>query len=143
MHLREWSNYDPWREMERIQHDMNRIFNRAWCAERGIFPTVNIWTNPESVVVTAELPGYEPADIQLSVERDLLKMHGKGGQAGSQEGNHYHRRERGCGEFERAIRLPYGVEANKVEAKFTNGILSITLPRAEAEKPKKIQIKTV
>lgn len=141
MYLREWNSFDPWREMERIQRDMNRIFNRAWCAERGIFPTVNIWTNPESLIVTAELAGYEPGDIQLSVERDLLKMRGKGSQAEPKEGEHYHRHERGCGEFERAIRLPYGVEANKVEAKFANGILSITLPRAEAEKPRKIEIK--
>lgn len=141
MYLREWNNFDPWREMDRIQRDMNRIFNRAWCAERGIFPTVNIWTNPESVLVTAELPGYEADDIQLSVERDLLKMHGKGKQTEPSEGEHYHRRERSCNEFERAIRLPYGVEAHKVEATFNNGILSIALPRAEAEKPKKIQIK--
>ncbi len=135
-------NINPWREMGEIQREMNRLFDRSWGGERRAFPAVNIWSNPEAAVVTAELPGFDPNNINLSVVGDMLTISGNRSQQELKEGEQYHRQERGFGNFERSIRLPFAVENDKVDAQFKNGILRIHLPRAEAEKPQKIHVKT-
>lgn len=131
----------PWHEMDDIRQEMNRLFNRA-LGEQKEYPAVNIWTNPESAIVTAELPGYDHNDINLSVVGDVLTISGRRIKQDLKEGQQYHREERGAGRFERSLRLPFLVDNEKVEANFRNGVLQINLPRAESDKPKKIQIKT-
>jgi HSP20 family protein len=141
MYFRNLMSIDPWREMDGIRHEMNRLFNRA-IDENKEYPAVNIWTNQESAVITAELPGYDPKDIGLSVVGGVLTISGKRVKQELKEGEQYHREERGAGNFERSVRLPFLVDNEKVEANFKNGVLQINLPRAESDKPKKIQIKT-
>ena len=135
----------PWREMERLQRDMNRLFARM-PRERTLsaapsYPAMNVWTNENGAVVTAELPGCSPEDIDISVQGETLTVRGSRQPDEVQEGQVYHRRERGCGGFTRSFQLPFEVQANKVEATFSKGVLIISLPRAEADKPKKITIK--
>ena len=139
---RTWS---PWREMERLQRDMNRLFaglprERALSAVPS-YPVMNVWTNEEGAVVTAELPGCNPEDIDISVQNETLTVRGSRQPGELQEGQVYHRRERGCGSFTRSFQLPFSVQADQVEATFAKGILSIALPRAQVDKPKKIAIK--
>jgi HSP20 family protein len=131
--------------MERLQHQMNRLFtdtfadvSRAYAPEH---PTINVWTNPEGAVVTAELPGVDPEDIDISVVGETLTLHGsrKLEEVGDVK---YHRQERGYGKFTRTFELPFNIEADKVEARLEKGILHIFLPRAEVDKPKKITVKT-
>lgn len=134
-----------WQEMERLRREMNRLFDRTSTvserrASRG-YPSLNLWTGEDGVVVTAELPGLDPENIDISVEGDTLILSGDRQLEALQEGGTYHRRERRHGKFDRAIQLPCQVESDRVEAVFEKGVLHISLPRAEEEKPKKIAIK--
>ena len=134
----------PWGEMERLRREMDQLFSRAFetrLHSPASYPAMNVWTSEEGVVVTAELPGMEPEDIDISVVGDTLTLNGSRQPDELQEGERYHRRERGTGHFSRTFQLPFRVEADKVEAMFENGVLHISLPRAEVDKPKKIAIK--
>lgn len=133
----------PWREMRRLQREMDRLADRTgWGLETpSCYPAMNVWTNEDGVIVTAELPGFKPDEIDISVVSDTLTVSGNRDPEDVDEGVTYHRRERGCGRFTRAFQLPFLVEGDEVEAKFEKGVLHITLPRAEADKPKKIEIK--
>jgi HSP20 family protein len=142
MYFRNFMDRDPWTEMDRIQRKMNRLFNTAMVQESGVYPAINLWSNSDKVLVTAEIPGYDPKEIQLSIMNNELNITGKRKPEEVKQGNQFHRQERTTGSFQRNISLPFTVESNKIEAHYLNGILSVTLPRAEADKPKKINIKT-
>jgi len=131
------------REMERFQRDLNRLFDdfSPQIKSAPSFPAVNIWADQESVLLTAEMPGLSGDDIELNVLEDTLTISGKRAAEPLPEGATYHRQERGFGKFSRSIRLPYRVDAEKVKAGFHDGILEVTLPRAEADRPKKIAVK--
>jgi HSP20 family protein len=134
----------PWREMNRLRREMNRLFDTtSYSASRApTYPAVNVWLNEEGARVTAELPGVNPDDIDISVVGDTLTVSGCRNPQEYEEDASYHRRERGCGRFSRSFQLPFQVEANDVGANFENGVLSVDLPRAESDKPKKIEVKT-
>ena len=133
----------PWDEMRRMRHDMDRLMNRAWLGvdRAPCYPAMNVWTNEDGAVATAELPGFDPDDIQISVVGDTLTVSGNRKPEDVGEGAKYHRRERGCGRFTRSFQLPFQIEGDAVEATFERGVLHITLPRAEADKPKRISVK--
>ena len=135
----------PWREIEQMQRDMDRLFNRMTRFDRPAiapeFPAINIWANEERLVVTAELPGVNTDDIDISVVNETLTLSGIRQPDTLEEGDKYHRRERRHGKFSRTFQLPFAIEADNVEAVFENGVLHVSLPRAEAEKPKKIAVK--
>lgn len=134
----------PWREMERLRREMNRLFSdwptqARWGAAPS-FPAVNVWTDENSAVVTAELPGIILDNIDIMVEDDMLTLRGHR-QPDELEGATYHRQERRYGSFLRTFRLPFRVDAGKVEATFAKGVLNLVLPRAEEDKPQKIAIR--
>ncbi|MBP7528753.1 MAG: Hsp20/alpha crystallin family protein [Syntrophorhabdaceae bacterium] len=133
---------DPWSEFQRIENEMNRVLSRFVSPSTGDFPAVNIWTDGEETLVTTEIPGIEAGAIDISVAGKTLILKGAREPEQLDEGNSYHRRERWYGQFTKAIELPFTINAEKVGASFANGILTITLPRSEAEKPKKITIKS-
>jgi HSP20 family protein len=132
------------REMEHLRHGMNRIFDQI---DRGPFvgsaagyPAMNAWTNDDGAVITAELPGIDLDTLDISVHNDTLTLRGERQPDEIGEGEAYHRRERSHGLFKRAFQLPFRVAAEKVAASYNNGVLNITLPRAESDKPRKIQV---
>ena len=131
------------REMDRLRREMNRLFRDwpAWAQGSTVsgYPAMNVWTDEDSAIVTAELPGMDREMIDISVEDDTLTVRGER-QPDEQEGVTYHRRERRYGTFVRTFRLPFRVEAEEVEAMYTNGVLKVVLPRAAEEKPKKISV---
>jgi HSP20 family protein len=135
----------PWREMQRLQREMNRLLSGTsrWpgLSVASSYPAMNVWTDQDGAVVTAELPGINPEDIDISVQNDTLTLRGNRAPDEVQEGGTYHRRERGSGSFTRSFQLPFQVQSDQVEATYAKGVLSITLPRAEADKPKTIAIK--
>ena len=137
--------YSPWREMERQQRDMNRLLagTSRWPGWGSVpsYPAINVWTDQDGAVVTAELPGINPEDMDISVKNDTLTLRGSRVPDEVQEGETCHRRERGSGSFTRSLQLPFQVASDKVGASYQKGVLHITLPRAEADKPKKIAIK--
>jgi len=135
----------PWREMARLQRDMNRLLSGTsrgpgWSVAPS-YPAMNVWSDADGVVVTAELPGMDPEEIEISVQDDTLTLRGSRTLDEVPEGGTYHRRERGSGSFTRSFQLPFPVESAKVAASYEKGVLKVTLPRAEADKPKKIAIR--
>ena len=134
------------REFDRLWHEMDRLFTHgptrsaARCSIVQGYPATNVWTNEDGAVVSAELPGVAPEDLDISVVNDTLTVSGtlKPEEA---EGATYVRRERGHGEFTRTFQLPFQVQGDQVVAAFDKGVLHITLPRAEEDKPKKIEVK--
>jgi HSP20 family protein len=133
-----------WQEMDHLQREMNRLFESVYGEGNRVvsgYPAMNIWTNPESAVVTTELPGVSPENIDISIVGETLTLTGERQPEQLPEGARYHRQERGYGKFTRSVQLPFQVDAEKVDARFEKGVLHISLPRAEADKPKKIQVK--
>jgi HSP20 family protein len=130
--------------MERLRREVDRLFadwpaRTGWTVARS-YPAMNVWTDENTAVVTAELPGVAAEDIDISVENDTLTVRGARKREDLGDGVTFHRRERRFGSFKRSFRLPFQVDAAKVLAEFKDGVLSIMLPRAEADKPRKISI---
>ena len=139
-----WSVFD---ELESLQEDMNRLFRdrgyggplrRGWAT----YPPMNVWSSADGLVIDAELPGVDPNDVDISVLGDELTLRGKVNAHEPKEGENYHRRERPAGEFVRTLQLPFRADAVGVRASYKNGILRLTVPRSEEEKPKKIAVQT-
>lgn len=130
------------REMDRL---LSGFFNefvdggRFWFG--GGQPAVNIWESPDALMVEAELPGITSDQVDMSVVGKELTLKVNRAEP-QQEGVTYHRRERPTGEFTRVLRLPTEVDADHVQAELRNGVLTITLPKAEAARPRKIQIQS-
>jgi len=135
-----------WHEFDRLQREMNRYYEPGLPKRirRPVsFPAVNIWTNDDFAFVNAEVPGVDPKDIDIALVGGTLTVSGSRFMEDPGENSRYHRQERSYGKFSRSIQLPFNVNASKVEASFKDGILSITLPKADEDKPKKISVKTV
>jgi HSP20 family protein len=107
----------------------------------GVYPPLDISDDADNVYVRAEVPGIAGSDLQLSVEGETLVIKGERKASAADEKLSFHRREIECGSFSRAITLPTRVQTDKVQAKSVDGILTITLPKAEEVKPKQIMVK--
>ncbi|AKJ63312.1 Hsp20/alpha crystallin family protein [Kiritimatiella glycovorans] len=135
-----WLDYrDPFDSMERFRDDMNRLLS-GYGRAGAVFPPVNMWTGEDEAVIAAEVPGVAPEDMDLTVQGNELTISGERKAHEPREGAQLHRRERLSGSFSRRIHLPYEVEREKVSAEYRDGILKITLPRAEATRPRRIAI---
>lgn len=116
-------------------------YRRGRRGERS-FPAVNIWEHEEVLFAEAEVPGLKMEDLEILVTGNELTIKGERADE-MQEGVTYHRRERGTGSFSGVVRLPVDVDANKVEARLENGVLTIMLPKAASAKPRKIEVKAL
>ncbi len=132
---------NPWSELERMQRQLFRNFGRSGYDSEPAFPAANVYANDQAQVITAELPGLKPEDIEISVAGETLTIKGHREPEKVAEGAEYHRRERLFGSFTRSFQLLFPVDADKVEASFENGVLRMRLPRAESDRPRKIAIK--
>jgi HSP20 family protein len=132
------------RDVERMQRHMERMMNAfaPYSSASEAYPALNVWVKDDDMMVTAELPGFTPDAINLAVMGNALTLSGSRKEEELPEGAQVHRRECACGEFSRTVRLPYNVDADKVEASFENGILTVKLARAEADKPRKINVRS-
>lgn len=128
-------------EVQRLQREMNRLFSGVSQPFSQDFPAINVWNGSDEIVVSAELPGADPDGMEISVVGESLTLSGVRNPEALKEGESYHRQERSSGRFSRTLQLPFRVDAAKVNARFEKGVLYITLPRAAADKPRKISIK--
>jgi HSP20 family protein len=134
---------DLWSEMGRVHDELSRLFGR-----RSPFPTmapagpaVNVWDDENAVYAQADLPGIDPAKLEVFVtEGNQLTIQGER-TAPELPNGVWHRQERAFGQFARQVTLPALVDADKVEAKYEHGVLYLTLPKSEAAKPRKITVK--
>lgn len=133
-----------WREMERLQRDMNRLFpepdSTRLQAASG-YPPLKVWADEESVLITAEIPGVRADDLDIHIEEGSLTLSGERRRDDLPDNVSYHRRERSYGKFARSLSLPFRIDVDQVEAVLKNGVLTLTLPRAEEDKPRKLEIK--
>ena len=140
LNRRGW-DWDPWRELRQLQRDVNRLAGNNFGWSDREFPALNLWSSNDDVVLTAEMPGVEANDLDISVHDNILHLKGTRKADTLGEGQTYQRQERGEGSFVRIVQLPFAVDAKKVEARLEKGIMRLTLPRVEADKPKKIAVK--
>ncbi len=130
-------------EMERLQREMNRLFEGVVprrLRSAPSYPAMNVWSNQDGALITAEVPGVQPEHIDISVVGETLTLTGERLAPEVGEDARYHRQERGYGKFSRSIELPFRVDADQVQATFNQGVLQIRLPRAEEDKPRKISV---
>jgi HSP20 family protein len=127
----------PFREARRLQEEMERL-RRSATAPQG-FPAINVYAHHDGIVITAELPGVNEDDLDITVHRDTVTLRGKR-QDQPTEVQGYHRRERRSGTFGRTFSLPFQVDPERVQAALRNGILTVTLYRPEHDKPKRIRV---
>ncbi len=137
----------PMSEYDRMRREMTALMRAFGGYEDfppstagGVYPPLNISEDTDHIYVRAEVPGIGAKDLQLSVEGETLVIKGERMTNAADEKLSFHRREIECGSFSRAITLPTRVQADKVQAKSVDGILTITLPKAEEVKPKKITV---
>ena len=128
----------PWDEVQRALRVLDNL-----AGERlgRAFPAVNLWSDDQKAVLTAEVPGVDREKLEVSVENDVATLRGTRERAPVGQDERLLRHERGHGDFARSIPLPFAVEAEKVEATYKDGVLRVTLPRSEAGKPRKIDVK--
>ena len=138
--------WEPMREMMTLREAMNQLFEDSFTRPLSASaisntPTLDLYQTNEEVVVKAAIPGYKSDDVQISVTNDVLTLRGEFKREDEQKDATYHIREQHYGSFERSVMLPTTVQTDKAKAEFENGILIIKLPKAEAVKPKVINIK--
>ena len=121
----------PWREVRRMRREMDRLLNSAQqdVDTAPCYPAMNVWTNEDGAIATAELPGFDVDQIDIAVEGETLTVSGNREPEKMDEGARYHRRERGCGRFTRSFQLPFQVEGDAVEATFERGVLRVEPPK--------------
>jgi HSP20 family protein len=138
---REWDEFPT---LTGLRRQMNRLFEYFPNAEEPGFewwPAVNVAETPETVVVTAEMPGLDPKDIEISVVGDTLTIRGEKRFEKEEKGKTWFRREIAGGKFTRSFTLPASVDPEHVDATSKAGILTITLPKRAEAKARKIEVK--
>jgi len=145
----DWPTWDwrsPFDELERMRRDMDRLFEGIAGGilkgtGAGVFPLMNVTEDKENYYVRAELPGMKGDELEISITGNNLSISGERKIPSEEENAKYHRREREPGRFNRVLTLPGDLDASKVDARATDGVLTIILPKAEAAKPKQIAVK--
>ena len=132
-------------DLEGIQRQMEHLFDtfRERQPDRsgaGVYPAVNISEDADAYYVSAELPGVNAADLDLNVTANQLTLAGERTISEEATDARYHRREREAGHFSRAVALPGDIETETVSARMVDGVLTVTVPKAEKAKPKQVTI---
>jgi HSP20 family protein len=140
------TRWEPMRDMMTLREAMDQLFNDAFTRPRSssgvsIVPATDLYQTDDDVVVKFNLPGLKAEDVQISVTSDVLTLRGEYKQENEQKEVTYHVIERHVGAFERSVMLPTDVQTDKAKADFENGVLTITLPKAETVKPRTITVK--
>jgi len=134
---------DPLMMFEQMRRELNNLmdhYDHGLFRRPRAFPPVNIWEDASALYAEVEAPGFDMNDIELFVQANELTIKGRRETQGGEDWT-YHRRERGTGEFVRTIVLPLHVSSDAVEATLKDGVLTITMPKAEAAKAKKVKVK--
>lgn len=138
--------WDPFREMASLREEMDRVFDSLYGryprerAEISWAPPLDIEETENEITVRAEIPGMKKEDIKISLTGDTLSISGERRHEEEQRGKTYHRIERAYGRFMRTLVLPNDVQADKVKAAYSDGILELTMPKSEKAKAREISI---
>lgn len=135
----------PWDELREIREQMDRVLSAAFRggrAEAGLewAPAVDITEKEDQLVLTAELPGMRKEDIEIELENNVLTIRGEKKAEREEKGEQRYVYERQFGSFSRSFTLPRTVNADQIRARFDNGVLTVTMPKVEEAKGKRISI---
>jgi len=141
--------WEPLREIVSLREAMDRLFEESvvgprwtslWSTENGSTLAMDVYENENAFVVTAPVPGVKLEEVEITITGNTLVVKGETKAEHTEEKGNYLRQELRYGSFQRSMTLPLDVEGTKAEAVFENGVLTLTLPKAEAVKPKSIKI---
>lgn len=140
------TRWEPVNELVSMRRDMDRMFNDFFSQPIAVqanwnMPIVDMYQTDDNVVVKATIPGIDPDDLDIQITGDTLTLQGEVKQEKTDENAKYHIREHRYQSFSRSITLPVQVVADKADAKIKNGVLTLSLPKAEEVKPKVISVK--
>ena len=149
--MRTLTRWEPINDISNLSQRMDRMFEELMgrglgrLAEddrvRGSWsPAVNILEKKDAIVITADLPGLKAEDVDVTVDNGVLTIRGERRLEEASEGETYHRVERVYGVFERTFTLPNSVDVNRIDAKFRNGEMLVTLPKREESKPRAVKV---
>ncbi len=147
------TKWNPWEEMFNLTKRMNRLFEPGLLHRLDLkeddsitsylwAPLVDIYETNEDIVVKAEIPGMKKEDIEINITDNVLTIKGEKKQERKMQNEDYHRIECSYGTFQRSFSLPKAIKPDNVTASYKDGVLTITIPKAEEVKPKRIQITT-
>ena len=141
--------WNPWRETETFPDRFSRFFDGSFFPtarfsdESGLRdwrPVVDIYDSDDKIVVKADIPGVDKKDIHVDVKDGVLTLSGERSFENEVKEERYHHKERSFGKFQRSFTLPEGMDLEKIDADYKDGVLKIEIPKPEAKKPKKIEI---
>jgi HSP20 family protein len=139
----------PWTGTSSLRREMDRLFDRFFEPESGEAsatfgewaPSLDLTETKDALVVKAEIPGIDPKDIQVTIQENYLTIKGEKKQEKEEKDERHHRIERSYGAFARGVRMPVAVDGSKVEAKFKNGLLTVSLPKTPGAKGTTVPVK--
>lgn len=129
--------FNPWSEFPEIE----KFFEMPMVAPKNFIPPIDIYDKKESIVVETPVAGVDPKKVNISIENDVLTIEGSVEKKIEVDEKNYYRKEVRVGSFHRSVALPTAVDGEKANAEYTDGILTITIPKAERAKPKTITVK--
>ena len=140
-----WPLQSPFEELERMRNRMDRLIDGVSrgsfaASPAGVFPLINLAEDKANYYLYAELPGVGAEALDIEATANNLSISGERQIAVEDEGAKYHRKEREAGRFSRIVQMPGDINPETVDASLVNGILKVVVPKADAEKPKKIAI---
>ena len=137
-------NRNPWHELDQMTNRLTRVFDGDWSASsrvRDWVPAMNVEENGDELLLTAELPGLSAADVDIELENNVLTVRGEKVQENNDSDDaRFHVWERRYGSFKRSLALPRTVVADDISAEFTDGILTVRMPKAPEAKGRRIAV---
>lgn len=136
---------DPFNALFNLQRELDRAIDNPFgfdvgLSGRGVYPSVNVFSDKEGYVIKIEAPGLTPDQLNIEAQGRTLTLSGKR-ETKAPQGGSFHRRERSSGEFSRSLQLPTDLDLSRTEASYKQGMLTLRIPKKEEAKPRQITVK--
>lgn len=146
MALIRFDAFDPFSNLLGLQQELERFTRNPGFdlgpSGYGAYPPINVFEDQGGTVIIAEMPGLDPAKLEISAQGRTLTLRGERKRDENLNPSGYHRRERRFGEFSRSIQLPSDLDVSKAKAEYESGVLILRVPKAEASRPRQITVNT-
>jgi HSP20 family protein len=135
---------EPWQSLRRLTNVLDEAFGTFPEEGRTVtaswYPACDVFEDKDAIKIVAEVPGVTPEDVKISLENNVLTIRGEKKQQAEERTERVHRYERSYGAFERTFVLPSSVDPERIEASYQNGILNVSVPKAERARPREIPV---
>jgi HSP20 family protein len=150
MALIRWEDrlFDPMRDYENLQNEINRLFNgqkpgaSQGLFDRSISPAIDVLEDRDNIIILCDIPGVDMNDLELTITKDVLTIKGEKKEEEKKDKARIFKKETWEGSFQRTIALPDGVDSEKVDATLKDGVLRVVVPKMEEVKPRQIKVKS-